>query len=46
MYFNQLARRIEIGQQAILRHVEALEQSGLIETYSEKSTLSAPNRKY
>ncbi|MEP0825797.1 MAG: helix-turn-helix domain-containing protein [Nitrososphaera sp.] len=46
MYFNQLAREIDIGQQAILRHLEALEESGLVETYAEKSDLGAPNRKY
>jgi ArsR family transcriptional regulator len=46
MYFNQLAREIDIGQQAILRHLDALEESGLIETYAERSDLGAPNRKY
>lgn len=46
MYFNQLAKEIEIGQQAMLRHVEALEKIGLIETYAEKSDFGAPNRKY
>jgi predicted transcriptional regulator len=46
MYFNQLAKEIGIGQQAILRHVNALEDIGLIESYAEKSKLGAPNRKY
>jgi ArsR family transcriptional regulator len=46
MYFNQLAKEIGIGQQAILRHVNALEDIGLIESYAEKSNLGAPNRKY
>ena len=46
MYFNQLAKKVEIGQQAILRHVDALERSGLVEAYDEKSTLGAPDRKY
>lgn len=46
MYFNQLAKEIDIGQQAMLRHVEALEKIGLIETYAEKSDFGAPNRKY
>lgn len=46
MYFNQLAREIDVGQQAILRHLEALEGIGLIETYAEKSDLGAPDRKY
>ena len=46
MYFNHLAKEIDIGQQAMLRHVEALEKIGLIETYAEKSEFGAPNRKY
>jgi ArsR family transcriptional regulator len=46
MYFNQLAREIAIGQQAMLRHLEALEENGLVETYAEKSSLGAPDRKY
>jgi ArsR family transcriptional regulator len=46
MYFNQLAKVIDVGQQAMLRHVEALEKLGLIETYAEKSSFGAPNRKY
>lgn len=46
MYFNQLAKEIDIGQQAILRHLVALEESGLVETYAEKSDLGAPDRKY
>jgi ArsR family transcriptional regulator len=46
MYFNQLAKEIGVGQQAILRHMQALEDSGLIDTYAEKSTLGAPDRKY
>src|ERR687891_702656 len=46
MYFNQLAREIGTGQQAILRHVKILEDSGLIESYAKKSDLGAPNRKY
>ena len=46
MYFNQLAKKIGIGQQAILRHLQALEDIGLIETYAEKSNFEAPDRKY
>ena len=46
MYFNQLAKEIDIGQQAILRHVNALEDIGLIKSYAEKSNLGAPDRKY
>jgi predicted transcriptional regulator len=46
MYFNQLAKEIDIGQQAILRHLHSLEESGLVETYVKKSDLGAPDRKY
>ena len=46
MYFNQLAKEIGVGQQAVLRHMQALEKSGLIEAYAEKSDLGAPDRKY
>ena len=46
MYFNQLSREIGIGQQAVLRHLQSLEEGGLIETYAEKSGLGAPDRKY
>jgi ArsR family transcriptional regulator len=46
MYFNQLSKEIGIGQQAILRHMQALENEGLIKTYTEKSDLGAPDRKY
>ena len=46
MYFNQLSKEVDIGQQAMLRHLHALEKGGLIETYSEKSQFGAPNRKY
>lgn len=46
MYFNQLAKELGVGQQAILRHLQALEDSGLIEAYSEKSEFGAPDRKH
>lgn len=46
MYFNQLAKEIGIGQQAIIRHLQALEDIGLIETYGKKSEFGAPERKY
>lgn len=46
MYFNQLAREIDIGQQAILRHLQMLESRGIVKTYGEKSDLGAPDRKY
>jgi predicted transcriptional regulator len=46
MYFNQLAKKVGIGQQSVLRHLQALEDIGLIETYGEKSDFGAPDRKY
>lgn len=46
MYFNQLARKLHIGQQAILRHIAILEKNGIVKSYGEKSTFGAPNRKY
>ncbi len=46
MYFNQLAKELGVGQQAILRHLQALEDIGLIEAYAEKSEFGAPDRKY
>jgi predicted transcriptional regulator len=46
MYFNQLAKEIRTGQQAILRHVKILEDNGLIESYAMRSDLGAPDRKY
>ena len=39
MYFNQLAKEIRTGQQAILRHVKILEDTGLIESYAKRSDL-------
>ena len=46
MYFNQLAKEIGVGQQAILRHMKTLEDIGLVASYAEKSNLGAPDRKY
>lgn|SRR5574339_299482 len=46
LYFNQLSKIIRIGQQSVLRHMKILEDSGLIETYTQESNLGAPDRKY
>ena len=46
LYFNQLSKIIAIGQQSILRHMKILEDSGLIDTYTQESNLGAPDRKY
>jgi len=45
-YFNQLTRELSISQQAVLKHLELLEQSGLISSFRAKSSLAAPDRKY
>ena len=46
MYFNQLAKEVGVGQQAVLRHLQSLEDGGFINAYSKKSSLGAPDRKY
>lgn len=46
MYFNQLAKKVGIGQQAILRHMKTLEDAGFVQVYDEKSDLGAPDRKF
>jgi predicted transcriptional regulator len=46
MYFNQISKEIGIGQQAMWRHMQALEDIGFVSTYGEKSDLGAPDRKY
>lgn len=46
MYFNQLSKEVGIGQQSILRHMQFLEDSRLISSYTEKSDLGAPDRQY
>jgi ArsR family transcriptional regulator len=46
MYFNQLANKVHVGQQAILRHMAILEKHRIVKSYGEKSTYGAPNRKY
>jgi predicted transcriptional regulator len=46
MYFNQVAKEVRIGQQAISRHMQTLEDVGFVTTYGEKSDLGAPERKY
>ena len=46
MYFNQVSKQIGIGQQAMLRHMQALVDTGFVKTYGEKSEFGAPDRKY
>src|SRR5437660_7118153 len=46
MYFNQVSKEVGIGQQAMLRHMNTLEDVGFVNTHGEKSDLGAPDRKY
>jgi predicted transcriptional regulator len=46
MYFNQISKKIGIGQQAMLRHMAELENAGFVSVYGEKSEFGAPERKY
>ncbi len=46
MYFNQLSKKIGIGQQAMLRHMKTLHTAGFVKPYEEKSDLGAPDRKF
>jgi ArsR family transcriptional regulator len=45
-YFIQLSRDLGVSQQAVLKHLEILEKSGLIKNYEEDSDFPAPKRKY
>ncbi len=46
MYFNQISKEIGTGQQAMLRHMKLLEDTGFVNSYGEKSKFGAPDRKY
>ena len=46
MYFNQLSKKVGIGQQSMLRHMKHLEDVGFVKSYDEKSDLGAPDRKF
>jgi predicted transcriptional regulator len=45
MFLGQLSRELEIGQQAIIRHLRQLLEEGLLETYEDES-IRGPPRKY
>ena len=45
-YLLQLARNMDVTQQAILKHLNILVRYGLIASHEAKSTLAAPPRKY
>lgn len=35
-YFNEIAKRLDVGPKAVIDHLEMLEEAGLIECYSEQ----------
>jgi len=45
-YLLQLAKELEVSQQAVLKHLSLLERCGLVDTYEAESELAAPPRKY
>jgi ArsR family transcriptional regulator len=45
-YLLQLARNMNVTQQAILKHLNILERCGIVTSYEAKSDLAAPPRKY
>lgn len=36
-YFNEMAKRLDVGPKAVIDHLEMLEQAGLIECYHDQS---------
>lgn len=45
MYVSEISRALHVGQQAILRHLQELEELGLIKSYKGES-IRGPERKY
>ena len=45
-YLLQLARELNVSQQAILKHLSTLEELGLIQSYEVREGIRAPPRKY
>ncbi len=45
-YFIQLSKDLGVSQQAVLKHLDLLEKSGFISSYSGESEFAAPKRKY
>ena len=45
MFLGQLSRELEVGQQAVIRHLRQLLEQGLLETYEDES-IRGPPRKY
>ena len=45
-YLLQMARELDVSQQAILKHLDLLQQNGLISMFLAESEFAAPQRKY
>ena len=45
-YISQIAKKLDITQPAIIRHIQILEDKGLIESYAVKSPFGAPRKYY
>ncbi|WP_336248422.1 ArsR/SmtB family transcription factor [Methanothrix soehngenii] len=37
-YFNEMAKRLDVGPKAVIDHLEMLERAGLVECYQEAGT--------
>jgi predicted transcriptional regulator len=45
MFLGQLSRELDVGQQAVIRHLRQLIEQGLLDTYEDES-IRGPPRKY
>ncbi|MFQ5998287.1 MAG: helix-turn-helix domain-containing protein [Candidatus Bathyarchaeia archaeon] len=45
-YLLQLAKELDVSQQAVLKHLSILQKFGFITSFEEESVLAAPPRKY
>lgn len=46
MYLTQISTRLDLGQQAIFRHLQKLEEAGLLDSQFQKAGQGAPRRYY
>jgi predicted transcriptional regulator len=45
-YISQIAKKLDVTQPAILRHLQILQRSGLIESFTERNPLGAARKYY
>lgn len=45
-YISQIAKKLDVTQPAILRHLQILQKSGLIESFTERNPLGAARKYY